>query len=72
MDIIEHTEVDSTTIRSVNYNKKTKILIVEFKNGGKYEYTDVPTEVFDSFVSAQSWGSHFHKNIKGKYNSTKL
>lgn len=72
MDIIEHTEVESSTIRSINYNKKTNLLIVEFKSGGKYEYTDVPQDVFDSLASAPSWGSFFHKNIKGKFNTTKI
>jgi hypothetical protein len=58
---------DSTTIKSLNYLKEIKMLEVEFVRGVRYTYLDVPAEVYDALIFAESIGSYFNKNIAKKY-----
>jgi len=36
---------ESSNIAGFGYNESSRILTVEFKNGGRYEYFDVTTDV---------------------------
>jgi hypothetical protein len=42
-------------------------LIVTFSNGGEYRYFDVPKDVFDAMLNAESEGKYFTTNVKNKY-----
>ena len=39
-------EIDSSNMKQTEYDTATKKMIVEFKNGSKYEYDEVPHEVY--------------------------
>ena len=58
--------VDSSQVKAIGYDEETKTLAVQFKYGAGaiYHYADVSKETFDAFVSAESIGSFFGKNIK--------
>jgi hypothetical protein len=43
------------------------VLKVEFKNGGTYDYFDVPEQIFDQMRSAPSKGQFLAQQIKGSY-----
>ena len=43
------------------------MLIVEFKNGGQYEYFDVPEAVYEGMVRSPSKGQYHAQQIKGVY-----
>jgi hypothetical protein len=59
------TEIKSSLLKSYVYDKDKKILEVEFlKNGRVYRYSNVTPEEFDALLAAESFGSHFLKNIK--------
>jgi hypothetical protein len=62
--------VDSTLIQSVGYMCGT--LEVEFRDGGLYEYRNVPCEVFHELTVAKSVGAYFIKNIKTRYPYRKI
>ena len=47
-----------------SYNANEQSLIVEFKHGGRYEYYDVPEDVFKKMVAARSKGRFFQDNIR--------
>jgi len=63
--------VDSSLIKQIGYDGET--LRVQFNDkktgaGGKfYDYRDVPENIYDDLLSAESVGKFFHANIKGKY-----
>ncbi len=57
-------EVQSSNLKTVAYNVNEKSLEVEFRNGRKYLYKNVPPEIFDGLVGADSIGSFFHKHIR--------
>lgn len=40
---------------------------VTFRNGGHYRYFDVPAELYQSAIAAESIGSFMAKQIKGRY-----
>jgi hypothetical protein len=60
--------VDSTNLASVGYKKRDKTLEVRFKsNGSVYQYENVPEEVFDGLMKAESKGQYLHNHIRGAY-----
>ncbi len=65
MDWIESPE--SSNVARFGYDASTQVLGVEFKNGGVYQYFDVPPNVFDQMQAAASKGQFLAKNIKGTY-----
>ncbi len=58
---------ESSNIARFDYNEKSRILTVEFKNGGRYNYYDVPAHVFEGMKSASSKGQFLAQNVKGFY-----
>lgn len=64
--------VKSSNLVAVGYDAKTKELRVEFKNKKIWEYEDVPKEVVDNLIGAESVGKFFNENIKGKYKETQI
>ena len=69
---MEMTPVKSSNVKSVGYDTESKKLRVEFSNGTMYEYTDVAPHVHAEMLSAESAGSYFAKNVRGKYGVEKL
>ena len=65
-------EVQSSNLVKTEYDTATKKLTVEFKNGMKYEYDDVPHQSYTQFRSAQSQGNYFNTQIAKKYKYKKL
>lgn len=63
--------INSSRIRSVDYNESTEILIVEFVSGGKYKYFSVPEEIYNGLVQSASPGNYFDSFIKRTYNFKK-
>ena len=64
--------VESTTLRSVGYSKKNKILQLEFSSREVYDYYEVPDYVYMGLMKADSHGSYFNQEIKDHYNFTRL
>jgi hypothetical protein len=65
-------EVQSSNIVRTQYDTLTKKMIAEFKNGVRYEYSDVPHQKYTEFRSSQSQGNYFNKNISKTYPYNKL
>ena len=65
-------EIESTNIVRTEYDTTTKKMIAEFKNGTKYEYEDVPHNVYTKFRMAESQGKFFTTDISKKFKYKKL
>jgi hypothetical protein len=65
----EPTKVQSSNIHSISFDHGT--LTVHFKNGGIYDLKDVPEDLHKQFMAADSKGSFFHHNVKGKFKASK-
>lgn len=66
------TKEQSTQIREIEHNSVTRDLFVEFEGGSKYRYKDVPVEVFQGALDAQSVGSYHVSKIKRSFEYEKL
>lgn len=64
---MERELVTSSTVVSVGYEPTTETLEVEFKNGGVYQYYNVPEPVYEQFKAAESLGKFLHVYIKPAY-----
>ena len=65
-------EIDSTTLRKVEYDTSSRQLLVTFKGDIQYEYEDVPHTVFTKFRMAESQGSFFNKEVARKFTYNKI
>jgi hypothetical protein len=65
-------EIESTNIVRTEYDTATKKLVTEFKNGAKYEYEDVPHNVYTKFRMSESQGRFFTTDISKKFKYKKL
>lgn len=64
--------VESSNITAIGYDADSKTMRVRFKSGGEYEYRDVDSRVFRSFMEAPSKGRFFAGSVKGKYDGRKV
>ncbi|OQW73387.1 MAG: KTSC domain-containing protein [Proteobacteria bacterium ST_bin13] len=58
---------ESSNLSRFGYDAGSMILQVEFKNGGLYNYFDVPQHVFDAMKQAPSKGQYLAHDIKGNF-----
>lgn len=66
------TAVTSSNIEAVSHDPATNTLEIEFKNGSRYRYSDVPAHVADALIKSPSIGSHLAQHIRGKYAHEKV
>lgn len=57
----------SSNLARYRYDARTHVLTVEFKNGGTYNYYDVPQRTYEQMNAASSKGQFLAQNIKGVY-----
>ena len=65
-------EIKSSNIKKTEYDTESKKLIVEFNNGLKYEYDEVPHQIYTRFRMSESQGKFFTTEISKKYKYKKL
>ena len=65
-------EIKSSNIKKTEYDTETKKLVVEFNNGFKYEYENVPHQIYTKFRMAESQGKFFTTEISKAYKYKKL
>jgi hypothetical protein len=65
-------EIDSSNLKKTEYDTESKKLVVEFKNGIKYEYDDVPHNIFAQLRLSDSQGKFFNTSIAKTYKYKKL
>ena len=64
--------VDSSDLVAIGYDAKERVLEIEFGAGRVYRYTDVPPDVHERFMRADSYGTYFNTFINGHYRYSKL
>ena len=64
--------VKSSNIASIGHDSDTNTLEVAFLNGSVYQYSNVPTNIFNALMAASSHGTYLNANIKGTYNYQKI
>ncbi|HEX6748454.1 MAG TPA: KTSC domain-containing protein [Longimicrobium sp.] len=69
---MERQRVDSSSVRSVGYDGESHTLEVEFRNGGVYDYLDVPETEARRLRQADSLGRYLNMRIKPRYRVRKV
>lgn len=64
---MEWIPANSSNIERFAYDPVSRVLKVEFKNGGTYDYFDVSQSDFERMRSAPSKGQFLASDIKGRY-----
>jgi hypothetical protein len=65
-------EIKSSNVKKTEYDTETKSLLVEFNNGHRYEYSDVPHQIYTQFRMAESQGKFFSSKIVKTYKHKKI
>lgn len=61
------TPVASSSIASVGYDDAEGFLELAFQSGGVYRYSDVPRDVYEGMLGADSHGRYFHEHVRGRF-----
>jgi hypothetical protein len=61
------TAVVSKTLATVAYDGTRRLLRLEFRSGAVYDYFDVPSDVHQGLMEANSHGGYFNRNIRGRF-----
>lgn len=64
--------VESSVLESVGYDPGAKILELEFRTGGVWDYFNFPKPTYQRFINAESLGNFFVRRIKGRYPELRL
>ena len=65
--------VDSAAMTSVGYDADQRVLEIQFKNGGAIrQFYEVPEEIFDDLMAADSQGDYFNTAIHGKFEERRV
>jgi hypothetical protein len=65
-------ELQSSNLVRTEYDTSDSSLIVEFKNGTKYSYENVPHKIYAQFRLAESQGNFFNTKIAKVFKFKKL
>ena len=65
--MVEMNYVDSSNIEAIGYDADLQELHVRFLGSGLYVYKNVPSDVFDQIMNAESKGSFLNREIKPVY-----
>lgn len=70
---MELSKVESSNIAEIGYDANTGKVRIRFKSsGGLYEYDDVPKNIAEGFLLAESKGKYFHQHIKNEHPGRKV
>lgn len=61
---LEMIPIVSSHISAIGYCDSSSVLQVDFSNGSRYRYFNVPTQIFTAFLTARSKGRYFNTFIK--------
>ena len=64
--------LQSSNLRAASYDEWSATLTIEFHLRAAYEYLDVPPQVYDGLVAAESPGRFHHARIKDQFRYRRL
>jgi hypothetical protein len=64
--------VDSSSLKSMGYARKTQTLEIQFANGSIYRYDDVPLALWTEFRRSESKGKFFQEKIRDRFPTTRV
>lgn len=71
-DGIKRHPVESSVLATVGYDRKRRLLEIEFHSGAIYRYLEVPEEIHRRLLAAESKGHYFGAAIRDKFRSERV
>ena len=62
----------TSPIREAVYDANHQKLIIQFADGSRYVYADVPERIMDELRSSESRGRYFNHEIRSKFEARRL
>ncbi len=59
--------VESDVIHAIGYDPEIHLLEIIFNDGRIYQYRNVPVQVYEGLMQAESKGRYFQGNIRGEF-----
>ena len=69
---MERQFIESSMIKSIGFDAKYSTLEIEFNSGEVWQYFDFPESLWYEFVSSDSKGKFFHREIKKQYSESRV
>jgi hypothetical protein len=69
---MERKRVNSSRLRSVGYDEKSRVMEIEMSNGELWQYTGVYPEVYRRLMAAPNPTSFFDDKIAEEYSSKRV
>jgi hypothetical protein len=69
---MDRKRVNASTIRSVGYDARNRVLEIEFSNGGINQYSGVSEEIHRRLMNSPSPGSYFHDQIEESFTARRV
>jgi len=69
---MERKKVNSSSIRTIGYDERGRVLEVEFNDGRIIQYSGVSPEVHRRLMSAPSIVSYFRDNVEESFPAKRL
>lgn len=64
---VEPRGVESSLLATVAYDGSESVLRLEFRDGAIYSYFAVPAAIYEALLAADSKGSYFNRQIRGRF-----
>ena len=59
--------LQSSLLSNVAYASSESILQLEFRDGAVYQFFDVPKEIYNRLLAAESKGNYFNRHIRAHF-----
>ena len=69
---MERRRLNASNIRSAGYDARSRVLEIEFSNGGITQYTGVSEEIYRRLMNAPSPGSYFQDQIEESFTAKRV
>jgi KTSC domain len=69
---MDRKKISSSSIRSVGYDERNRVLEMEFNDGRINQYSGVSAEVHRRLISAPSIVSYFRDNVEESFPAKRL
>ena len=69
---MERKRLSASNIRSAGYDARSRVLEIEFSNGGITQYTGVSEEIYRRLMNAPSPGSYFQDQIEESFTAKRV
>ena len=60
---MHRTNVESSNVKSLGFDREAKVLEVEYRSGHVYQYTDVMPDEYAALLAAESKGRHLQRHF---------